>query len=293
MEKRIRQAVSNDINQAQTDSENSGLEKRKGRIRQPVNHNRHRSESIIIPPREYKKNTSEETMSSMTRRHKVEEELLRACISENMSREQCMKTLELTESGLQVVEKRLFANDGTRFTSKSTALRYYEYVLNQEQCLRDLDHIVEVIDRDMKDWQEGYEDVKDKMAALPVGRGELMKQLPPRPSLQVAVMAIKAKSSIHGETIKMGQDLGIIEKRAKEVRVSGNINLGAMPTEKLRVMLDDKMTEMQALVQRGKLPPVFQKMMRQEKTNANRLPARSDNDEHNLDSSENSEIIDG
>jgi hypothetical protein len=74
-------------------------------------------------------------------------------------------------------------------------------------------------------------------------------------------MAIKAKSDIFDRVIKTGQEMGIIEKRAKEMRVSGQINLAALPTERLKLLLQKRMQAFESLVKTGTLPAAFNKML--------------------------------
>jgi transcriptional regulator with XRE-family HTH domain len=237
----------------------------KRRVRKPVSH-RLRTQELNKPNG---KDTSKRA------RNVVEEELFKAGLAEGLTREQIATVLGLTTAQLAPIEKRVLANDGQRFLTKATAYRYYEYYLRQEQCIRDLEYFVQMIYNDAEKYAVAYKNACD-------GKLDEDYKLPPKPSVQAAVMAIKAKSDIHDKTIRMGQELGIIEKRAKEIRVSGNINLAALPTEQLRLMLDKKLKQMDALVSRGEVPSVFDNILRSR--NAGRLPPRSDEPEQYLDS---------
>jgi hypothetical protein len=201
----------------------------------------------------------EESKLDTKRRWRMEEELLRACISEGMSRSQIRKTIGVRETELCQIEKRLLANEGQPFINQSTAHRFYTYTLQQEQCVRDLEHVLSIIMSEMDLWATAYK--KKVESGDDEDDEEGSGRLPPKPSSQAAVMAIKAKSELFDRTIKMGQELGLIEKRAKELRVSGNLNLAALPTEELRIVLSKKLKEFEKLVGEGKLPTVYERMI--------------------------------
>ena len=187
------------------------------------------------------------------RKYRIEEELLRACIAEGMSREDILNLMDLREDELAKIEKRLLANDGQRALTLASAHRYYIYCLQQEQCIRDLDFFVEASYQSIKNWNDAAAEYKNPALAR--------KALGTIPSNQGAILAIKAKSEILDRTIKMGQDMGIIQKRAKEVRVSGQLNLAALPTEKLRVVLEKKLNQFDELVSKGSLPKTYINML--------------------------------
>lgn len=208
------------------------------------------SRSIEVP----KVEKLEHRVADRNARYRIEEEMLRACVSEGMSREQIMDHMEINNSQLTTIEKRLLANDGQRTLSMSTAQRYYQYFLKQEQCVRDLDYFVELTCDAVNKWK----DAAEKLGSFDIAR----KTIGAMPSIQGAVIAVKAKSDIYDRTIKMGQELGIIAKRAKEIRVSGQLNLAALPTEQLKKVLEKKLDQFDKLVSEGKLPENYIKMLK-------------------------------
>lgn len=223
----------------------------KRRIVKQVKDDRKRSSIITVP----EKQSSNERPIIRKTRHRIEEELLRACFSEGMTREEIMVLMGLNDSQVATVEKRLLANDGQKRLAMTTAHRYYVYCLQQEQCIRDLDYFVEQTYRAIKNWNDAA-----KAYGTP---GVARKVLGNAPSQQAAVIAIKAKSDIFDRTIKIGQDMGVIQKRAKEVRVSGQVNLAALPTEQLRKTLQKKLSQFEELVGKGTLPKMYIKMLEQ------------------------------
>jgi hypothetical protein len=224
---------------------------------------RHLSNSISIPVK-----SSDDQRSDTIRRWRVEESMLRACISEGMSRDQIKEVMSLNEHGIGVIEKRLLANDGQIALNQSTAHRFYNYTLQQEQCVRDLEYIISMIVAEMEQSRDFS------------GEGEFNKRLSP----QAAIIAIKAKSEILDKVVKTGQDMGIIEKRARELRVSGNLNLATLSTDDLKKTLSDKLDEFQKLVGTGKLPSVYERLIRQ-KDEQHERAARRGFDGSNLERS--------
>lgn len=170
-----------------------------------------------------------------------------------MTRDDILSVMQIREDQLVTIEKRLLANDGQRNLSLSTAHRYYIYCLQQEQCVRDLEFFV----------QQSYEAIENwnKAAKIYGSPGVARKILGAAPTNQAAILAIKAKSEILDRTLKTGQDMGIIQKRAKEIRVSGSLNLAALPTDQLRIELQKKLRQFDQLVEEGSLPPTYVKML--------------------------------
>lgn len=227
-------------------------EARKQKPVREVQPDRKRSRAIAVPKRQAELSGSEDP-TNRRKRHRIEEELLRACIAEGMSREDIAAVMQLRDDQIATIEKRLLSNDGQRQLTLSTAHRYYIYCLQQEQCVRDLDYFVEASYQAIDAW--------NKAAKLYGSPGVARKVLGAAPSNQGAILAIKAKSEILDRTIKMGQDMGIIQKRAKEVRVSGQLNLAALPTEQLKKTLQKKLNQFEELVGKGKLPKQYIKML--------------------------------
>ena len=203
---------------------------------------RHKTKTIDKPTK-----TSNENIASLSRRRRIEEEMLRACFAEGMTRSEIYLAMNVSEATLNAIEKRLIANDGQRFLSQSTAHRYYLYCLQQEQCVKDLDFFVGVIHDAIQQWSDDQKANKDS-------------KIQP-PNAQAAIIAIRAKSDIFDRVVKTGQEMGIIERRAKELRVSGQINLAALPTDKLKRLLVKRMDDMQKLVKSGKIPTAFTNML--------------------------------
>lgn len=177
--------------------------------------------------------------------------IFKAALDEGMDKREIKKLLGLRDDLFDKIEKIVINEDGQTEIVKATPYRFYEYIRRQEKCVRDLEYFTNKVDDEISMYHRMYELYL---------KGEIDKP-PTKPNTSAAIMAIKARSDILDKMIKTGQDLGIIEKRAKEIRVSGNLNLAALPTEELKSLLSKKMKELNLLVEEEKLPSVYQKML--------------------------------
>jgi len=169
----------------------------------------------LMPLEQYRANMSN---AERNRWYKYAVIYMRAFISEGLSREEIKDRLGIGDDIYDAVETRLVEHDGAKYTSMGTAHRFYYFSLRMEQCIREL---------------EDY--VKLHMGDDPKKSG--------------VVGAIKAKAQIHKDVMTMGQDLGIISKRAKEVRMLGEVNLNMMPTDELRELFEEQMQRFNHIVQ--------------------------------------------
>lgn len=62
------------------------------------------------------------------------------------------------------------------------------------------------------------------------------------------VAAIKARSDVLDRIVRMGQELGVVKRAAREVRVDGQIDFKSMSVKELRIHLQREMTEMRELL---------------------------------------------
>ncbi len=62
------------------------------------------------------------------------------------------------------------------------------------------------------------------------------------------VAAIKARSDVLDRIVKTGQELGVIKRAAREVRVDGQIDFKSMSVRELRIHLQREVTEMRELL---------------------------------------------
>jgi len=156
---------------------------------------------------------------------------MRAFVAEGLSREEIKGRLDIDDRMYDEIEMQLLETEGAKFTNMGTAHRYYLYMVRIEQCIRELDQFIKLhIEED--------------------------------PRKSGVVGAIKAKAGLYENLMKMGQDLGIIQKRAKEIRVLGEINLVAMPNEEIRKLYEERMAWFQSVMQgTPSLPPAYNKIL--------------------------------
>ena len=127
-------------------------------------------------------------------------------MAENRSKLYVLSELGINGGQYDKMEQELLETEGAKLTSMSTAQRYYILMLRNELSLRYLDKFI----------AENYNDAK-------------------------MIGAIKVKAQILADMIKIGQDLGIIDKRAKDVRVLGDLNLAVMPTQELANLYKERL----------------------------------------------------
>lgn len=182
-------------------------------------------------------------------------EMLRACISEGMTRSEIARIMRLERAELAALERKLIVDDAHPFLGIPGPHRYYTFVLQQEQCVRDLDFYIDAAYENVRSWRQMLQNLPENDEA------SRMRMIRDFPSYQSAIAAIRAKSDIMERIIKMGQEMGVIEKRAKEMRVSGQVNLAALPTEMLREELQKKLEQLQNLVEQKQTPGVFRRVV--------------------------------
>ena len=156
---------------------------------------------------------------------------MRAFLAEGLSREDIKDRLGINDKVYDEIELNLLESEGAKFTNMGTAHRYYIYMLRMEQLVRELDQFTRLhMDDD--------------------------------PRKSGVVGAIKAKANIYDNLMKMGQELGIIAKRARELRVLGEINLVALPNEEIRQLYEERMAWFDS-VMRGtpELPPAYRNIL--------------------------------
>ena len=156
---------------------------------------------------------------------------MRAFLAEGLSQDEIKERLGVTDYIYDRVEQYLFDTEATKVSNFGSSRHYYLYLLRMEYAARQLDRYIE---KHMDD---------------ATGAG--------------VVSAIKAKAGLYGDVIKMGQDLGIVSKRAKELRMYGNINLATLDTDELQELMLSKMKSFADLVSpKAALPDAYNTMLK-------------------------------
>lgn len=157
---------------------------------------------------------------------------MRAFLAEGLSREEIKDRLGVDDKIYDEVEMLLLETEGSKFTNMGTAHRFFIYMLRQEQFVREL----------------------DQFTRLHMGDD---------PRKSGVVGAIKAKAQLVENVMKMGQELGIISKRAKEIRVLGEINLVTLPNEEIQQLYEERMAFFSNVMQgTPALPPAYSNILK-------------------------------
>jgi DNA replication protein DnaD len=138
-----------------------------------------------------------------TRRKKLVEKI-RRLIGKNYSDEEMCQALDLHPSTLTAVKTEILTFDKTFFEHLDSSAVMSDYLLKAKQNIKDLNHLINTTN---------VRSAQGSEKAAYVG-------------------AIKLRAEIHDKCVKMGQDLGHIDKRAKEMKLdiegSVDFNLSAM-----------------------------------------------------------------
>ena len=204
------------------------------RVRKPKNQvsqvvERNLSSLQDLPPLEkYKTGMTERKRDSWFSRARL---YLRAFLAEGLTREECKTRLNLNDSMYDRLENELIETDAEKLCSMSIPQKYYIYMLQMEHVIRQLDYQISSTIGD-----------PDKTASV--------------------VTALKAKANFFKEMITVGQDLGVVAKRAKDTRVLGEIVLTRLDTDELQELMLEKMRQFTELVEAPPaLPNAFEQML--------------------------------
>jgi hypothetical protein len=108
-------------------------------------------------------------------------------MAEGLTDEEVSKKLGLKFSDYESLKAKFIENEATIIREKSTEHTYVEFVLEQKRCINDLEELISSYD-------------KEKNMSAHVG-------------------AVRAKSDIVDKIVKMGQDFGLIERKADSGRM--------------------------------------------------------------------------
>lgn len=146
----------------------------------------------------------------------------RACVALMYTREEIIQETGWSLQWLMTMEKYVEDEDKKLNERKDPRIVFAEYRQRQLQCARELDDLCEIFRK------------SKQFSAL--------------------VNAVKARSDILDRIMKTGQDLGIIEKKAKKVEINNNLSVDvqALSVEELRVHMSKEVDELATLLE---LPP--------------------------------------
>jgi hypothetical protein len=154
------------------------------------------------------------TESQEIRRDRRDITQYRACISLMWSRDQILQETGWSLQRLMSVERTSRDEYRRMWDSADSTLLFAEYREQQMLCCKELQDMAEIF----------------------------------RGSKQFAALttAIKARSSILEQIIKVGQELGVIKRAARELQIHGHVDIRSMSISELQVHLSKEVTGLQA-----------------------------------------------
>lgn len=135
---------------------------------------------------------------------------LRIMIACGTGREESKEILGIGEQVYDSVEAYLFERDAMKYCSMSVPQRFYIYVLKMEYATQQLNEYISAN-----------------------RHGD--------PTKTNIVGAVKAIAQFQKDIIKTGQELNVIDSKAKNVNVIGDINLNVLSTVEIKELLRERM----------------------------------------------------
>lgn len=174
----------------------------------------------------YKKNM---TISQRDKWFRGAVRVVRSFIADGLSRTEIMLRLNINEKQYDRIEVNLIENDGAQLINSSVAQLYLFYVLRMEGCIRQIDSYI---------------------------------QAAPKHDAKI-INAVKTKAGLLKDILTTGQDMGVINKKAKEVRVLGDINLAVMDTDHLQNLMFDRLKDFNKLIGKEEktLPTAYERIL--------------------------------
>jgi len=132
--------------------------------------------------------------------------------------DECRSELRMDSEDYDNLRKETLNWKAEEIRDKTVGEVYVEYMLNQIDCIRDLEKMCKKFDR-----------VKHYSAL---------------------VSAVKARSDIHDKIIKMGQEFGILEKRPERKEIVAGVLVAKMDSDQLRNTILGELTNMEKMMEK-------------------------------------------
>lgn len=144
---------------------------------------------------------------------------IRKLIGKNYTDEEIIEALNVRPNDLKIHKKKILDADRVAFKHLDTSAVYSDYIQKMGHLIKELD------------------EVKTKFR----NRGQFT----------ALVAAIKEKKNIHDSVIKMGQDFGFIDRKAKEMKVDGEITFSTMSEEQVKEEIQKEVQRLNDLSKGG------------------------------------------
>lgn len=160
---------------------------------------------------------SDEINSQAIRSRKRDVIQLRACIALGWTRDQILEETNWTLQRLMYTERHLAEEDRRIWEKADPIAIFAEYREHQILCAKELEDLATYF-KDSRQFSS-------------------------------LVGAVKAKSDILDKIIKVGQELGVVKRAAKEISIRGQVDVRTLSVAELRVHLEKEVSGLQKLLE--------------------------------------------
>jgi len=143
-------------------------------------------------------------------------------IGKNYTDDEICSILEIRPNFLKGYKKKILQRDKLAFDQLDKNAVYSDYLIKQHQLLRECDHLRVKFNN------------KGQWTAL--------------------VAAIKLKSDINDKIIKVGQELGLIERKIGEIKIEGEMSISAMSNEEVEKKIEVEAQRMISMTTQNIIP---------------------------------------
>lgn len=143
-------------------------------------------------------------------------------IGKNYNDLEICDTLQIRPNTLKDYKKKILQRDRQAFELLDKYAVYSDYVMKSQQIVRECDHLRVKFSN------------KGQWTAL--------------------VAAIKLKSDQYDKCIKIGQELGLIERKVGEIKYEGKLSIAAMTNEEIEKRIEEEAIRMIAMTKQNVIP---------------------------------------
>lgn len=147
---------------------------------------------------------------------------VRLLIGKNYSDHEILEALELQPHVLAEVKQQILTLDGEVYKSLSSAMVFSDFTEKSRDNIKQIDNF--------------------------------FKKFKNRGQWSALVAGIKVKQEIYKDVIKLGQDLGFIDKKAGELKLSGEMTFGTMAEHEVMEQVQKEINEINKIIKRRDVP---------------------------------------
>lgn len=140
---------------------------------------------------------------------------LRSYMAAGTSDADIIKKTGATYRAVEYLKEEIYTQETKQLEGTEPVAVFIQYCIQQEGCIKELDECI----NKFKKTNQG----------------------------SAVVGAIKEKSSIYERVIKMGQELGVLEKAADKLMVVAGVQLAGKTPQEIKALIEDQLDEIKAL----------------------------------------------